>query len=50
MAKIDLTNLGNVSKLSRDQIREVQRALIDSGYLDRTFQSKFGERASDDGF
>ena len=35
--------------MSRDQIREIQRALINSGYLDRTFQSKFGEKASDDG-
>lgn len=50
MAKIDLTNLKNVQGMSRDQIKEIQRALIDSGYLDRTFQSKFGERASDDGF
>lgn len=49
MAKIDLMNLKNVQGMSRDQIKEIQRALIDSGYLDRTFQSKFGERASDDG-
>lgn len=53
MAKIDLLNLKNVQEMSRDQIREIreiQRALINSGYLDRTFQSKFGERSSDDGF
>lgn len=49
MTKMDLMNLKNVQGMSRDQIKEIQRALIDSGYLDRTFQSKFGERASDDG-
>ena len=49
MAKIDLMNLKNVQGMSRDQIKEIQRALIASGYLDRTFQSKFGEQASDDG-
>ena len=50
MAKIDLTNLGNISNMSKDQIRQIQQALIDSGFLDRTFESKFGTRNSADGY
>lgn len=36
--------------MSRDQIRSIQQALIDSGFLDRTFESKFGTRNSADGY
>ena len=49
MSKIDLMNLGDVSQMSEAQIKEIQRALIASGFLDKTYQSKFGTRNSDDG-
>ena len=50
MTKIDLTNLGNISNMSKDQIKEIQQALINSGFLDRTFESKFGTRDNADGY